>query len=207
MGQAFSVYHRALPVERVAKPPSEADNTATGGDEVALELELARLAVERYVEAHEVIAPPKDLSPEMAERRAVFVSLRIGSELRGCIGTLSPTKPTLAEEIIANAISAATSDPRFLPVSLHELPGLNYEVDILTPPEPISGESELDPERYGVVVEAGGRRGVLLPGIAGVTTVARQIAIAREKAGLSSSENICLSRFTVTRFRESPADR
>lgn len=202
MGHAFSVYHRALQVERVAKPPREADNTATGGDEVAWELELARLAVERYVEAREVIQPPKDPSTEMAERQAVFVSLRIGRELRGCIGTLSPTKPTLAEEIISNAISAATSDPRFPPVGPRELPSLNYEVDILGPLEPITGENELDPERYGVVVEAGDRRGVLLPGIAGVTTVAQQIAIAREKAGISPNEEIRLSRFTITRFRE-----
>lgn len=169
---------------------------------MALPLTLARRAVERYVQAREIIAPPSDLSPELAERGAAFVTLRTGRELRGCIGTLSPTKATLAEEIIANAILAATGDPRFPPVTPEELPSLNYEVDILSPLEPISGEAELDHERYGVVVEAGGRRGVLLPAIEGVTTTAKQVAIAREKARISPTEEIRLFRFTVTRFRE-----
>jgi AmmeMemoRadiSam system protein A len=169
-------------------------------------LMLARLAVERYVRAREVIAPPGELPPEMAEPGAAFVSLRIRRELRGCIGTLSPTKANLAEEIIANAILAATGDPRFLPVRPDELPDLNYEVDILSQLEPISEEAELDPERYGVVVEARGRRGVLLPAIEGVTTAAKQVAIAREKAGIAPGEEIFLSRFTVTRFRDDPVN-
>lgn len=169
---------------------------------MALPLELARLAVERYVQAREIIAPPGVLPPDLTERKGAFVTLRIKRELRGCIGTLSPTRISLAEEIIANAISAATGDPRFPPVGPRELLYLNYEVDILSPLELMSGEGDLDPEQYGVVVEAGWRRGVLLPAIEGVTTIARQLSIAREKAGIAPDEAIRLFRFTVTRFRE-----
>ena len=173
---------------------------------MALPLELARQAVERYVQDREVIAPPGELPPELSEPKGAFVTLRIKRELRGCIGTLSPTRANLAEEIIANAISAATADPRFPPLGADELPDLNYEVDILSPLEPISGEADLDPEQYGVVAEAGGRRGVLLPAIEGVTTVAKQVAIARQKAGIAPDEALRLFRFTVTRFREDCGD-
>lgn len=169
---------------------------------MVLAVTLARLAVERYVRAREVIALPSALPPELTAPGAAFVTLRVGRELRGCIGTLAPTKANLAEEIITNAISAATNDPRFPAVGPNELGGLNYEVDLLSALEPVSREGELDPERYGVVVEAGGRRGVLLPAIEGVTTVARQVAIAREKAGIPPAEAIHLSRFTVTRLTE-----
>jgi len=169
---------------------------------MALPLELARQAVERYVQAREVIAPPGGLPPELALRKGAFVTLRIKRELRGCIGTLSPTRTTLAEEIIANAIAAATVDPRFPPVSADELPAINYEVDIMGELQRISGEADLDPEQHGVVAEAGWRRGVLLPAIEGVTTAARQLAIARQKAGIAPDEALRLFRFTVTRFRE-----
>lgn len=169
---------------------------------MAVPLELARLAVERYVQTREIIEPPGELPPELILRKGAFVTLRIKRELRGCIGTLAPTRISLAEEIINNAISAATGDPRFPPVGPRELLYLNYEVDILSHLEPISGEADLDPEQYGVVVEAGGRRGVLLPAIEGIATIARQLAIARQKAGIAPAEAIRLFRFTVTRFRE-----
>ena len=169
---------------------------------MALPLTLARRAVEQYVRTREIIAPPGNLPPELAGPRAAFVTVRIRRELRGCIGSLAPTRASLAEEIIANAISAATSDPRFPPVTPQELPTLSYEVDILSRLEPVTTEADLDPQRYGVVVEAGWRRGVLLPAIEGVATIARQLAIAREKAGIAPADEVRLSRFTVTRFRE-----
>ena len=173
---------------------------------MALPLELARQAVERYVRAREVIAPPGELPPGLTLRKGAFVTLRIKRELRGCIGTLSPTRANLAEEIIANAISAATADPRFPPLGADELPDLNYEVDIMSPLEPISGEADMDPEQYGVVVQAGWRRGVLLPAIEGVTTADRQLAIARQKAGIAPDQEVRLFRFSVTRFREDCGD-
>jgi len=165
-------------------------------------LNLARQAVEHYVLTGTLLSPPNDLPGELSNPGPVFVSLRLGKSLRGCIGTLVATKPTLAEEIIANAVAAAVSDPRFPSVTAPEFPALSYEVDLVGPLKAVTGEDELDPERYGVVVESGERRGVLLPAIEGVTSTEQQVAIARTKAGINPDEPVTLYRFTVLRFRE-----
>ncbi len=169
------------------------------GDDI---LWLARQAVEHYVRHGNLLEPPTSPSPLLKDPGAAFVTLRLRQALRGCIGTLGPTKPTLAHEIITNAVAAASSDPRFPPVASSELAVLLYEVDILGALEPIPDEGHLDPEQYGVVVEAGRRRGVLLPAIEGVTSPRQQVAIARAKALIRPDQAVTLHRFTVTRFRE-----
>jgi len=129
------------------------------------------------------------------------VSIKQRGQLRGCIGTLTPAEPDLAHEIARNAASAAFHDPRFPPVTADELDGLSYSVDVLSPSEPTRLE-ELDPRRYGVIVSSGWRRGVLLPDLAGVDTVERQVFIALQKAGISPDEPFETQRFTVTRYLE-----
>jgi AmmeMemoRadiSam system protein A len=123
--------------------------------------------------------------------------------LRGCIGTIEPVKDTLAEELIANAVSAATRDPRFPPVRAEELPALKYSVDVLSPPEATTIE-HLDPNVYGVIVEdaKGVRRGLLLPHLAGIDTAARQVEIASRKAGIPTGSEVKLWRFRTDRFGE-----
>lgn len=167
-------------------------------------LRLAREAVEGYVLRRAIPEPPSQTPPELIERAGVFVTLRVQRRLRGCIGTLTATRPTIAHEIIANAIASATADPRFPPVTAAELPDLNYEVDILEPLEPVAGAGQLDPAVYGVVVEAGERRGVLLPGLEEVRSVEQQIAIAASKAQIAPDSPVSLYRFRVRRFREEP---
>lgn len=137
----------------------------------------------------------------MKERRGVFVSLKMQGRLKGCIGTYEPATPSVAEEVIANAISAATRDPRFMPVRLPELGEIDISVDILSPPEPVRSISELDSERYGVIIKSGFRRGLLLPDIEGVDTAGEQVKIARRKAGIGPAEPIELYRFEVRRYR------
>ena len=135
---------------------------------------------------------------------ACFVTIKTdGSELRGCIGTVEPEYDALASEIISNAVKAATSDPRFLPVSEAELPSLRYSVDVLEPPEPAQFD-DLDPSTFGVVVadERGRRRGLLLPAIEGVETPRQQVLIAARKAGIAPGEPLTLYRFRTRRFRE-----
>jgi len=165
-------------------------------------LNLARQAVEHYVQTGELLPASPHLPAGLREPGAAFVTLRVGKSLRGCIGTLRATKPTLAEEVVANAVAAAVSDPRFPPVIPDDLPVLSYEVDIVGPLKSVTGEDELDPERYGVVVESGDQRGVLLPGIEGVTSPEQQVAIARIKARIAPDEPVTLYRFTVLRFKE-----
>ncbi|NLZ55846.1 MAG: AmmeMemoRadiSam system protein A [Clostridiaceae bacterium] len=165
-------------------------------------LALARQTVENYVRNGK---PPRkrDLSlpPELLERRAAcFVTLHIGERLRGCIGTLAPYQKNLAQEIINNAVSACSRDPRFTPVRVEELPFLSYSVDVLSPAEPVASIEDLDPQVYGVIVNCGLRRGVLLPALEGIDTTEEQVDIALQKAGIRPDEPYNMERFEVTRY-------
>ena len=163
-------------------------------------VKLAKETVKSYVQEGK-IPKPKELTPEMRERAGVFISLHKHGQLRGCIGTFEPTRENVAEEIIANAISSSTRDPRFPPVAASELDEVEYGVDILTEPEPVKDISQLDAKDYGVIVESGWRRGLLLPDLEGVDSVEEQIAICRLKGGISASEPVNLYRFQVRRFK------
>ena len=169
--------------------------------------QLARRTVDTYIRERRVIASP-ELIPDspLHQPAACFVSIKtVDGDLRGCIGTIEPIYPTLAEELIANAISAATRDPRFPPVLVAELPHLRFSVDVLAAPEPAQ-MADLDPENYGVIVtdETGRQRGLLLPAIEGVETVKQQVSIAARKAGLRADMRLKLYRFRVQRFSEQP---
>lgn len=161
---------------------------------------LARLSVESYVKTGHRTPLPGDLARELtAQRAAVFVTLHKNGKLRGCIGTTSPVYSSVAEEILHNAVSACSKDPRFSPVREDELPELEYSVDVLGAPEDIASPDQLDVKRYGVIVSNKGRRGLLLPDLDGVDTVEEQIAIAREKGGIRPGESVKLQRFEVIR--------
>jgi AmmeMemoRadiSam system protein A len=161
---------------------------------------LADRAIRAYVSNRQTVGPPEQLPEGMKRSAGVFVSIKKQGALRGCIGTFFPTEPSLAEELIANAIKSATADPRFPPIAPDELDELELTVDVLSEPEPCV-ESDLDPTRYGVIVESGWRRGLLLPDLPGVDSIAQQIDIARRKAGIRADEPCKLQRFTVERHR------
>jgi len=161
--------------------------------------ELARKAVEGYIRYGKNYKPA-ELTPEMAEKAGVFVCLKRSGQLRGCIGTFEPCRDNVAGETVENAISSATRDPRFPPVTPEELDDLTYSVDILGQPEPVAGIDQLDVKRYGVIVEAGPRRGLLLPDLEGVDSPQQQIAICRQKAGIGPDEPVKLYRFEVRRY-------
>jgi hypothetical protein len=163
-------------------------------------VELARRAVESYAGGGGAIQPPDELSAGMNERAGVFVSLHKGGELRGCIGTFAPSRRNVAEEIIANAINASMNDPRFEPVMLDELADLEISVDVLTRPEPVADTSQLDPKKYGCIVERGWKRGLLLPDLEGVVTPEQQVEICRRKADIGPDESVKLYRFEVKRY-------
>jgi AmmeMemoRadiSam system protein A len=163
--------------------------------------QLAKETIENYVK-HGFVMKPGDLTPEMRERAGVFVSLKKFGALRGCIGTFEPAQDNVAEEIINNAISSATRDPRFAPVNAAELPDVRYSVDVLTKPEPVEGIDQLDPKRYGVIVECGRRRGLLLPDLEGVDSAQEQIEICCHKGGIRPGEPVKLYRFEVKRYSQ-----
>ena len=163
---------------------------------------LARETVEQYVLEHRKprVKDMTDLPPEMLHQQAgAFVSIHEHGRLRGCIGTIMPVTESLAQEIIDNAVSAATRDPRFNPITPDELEWLEISVDVLGEPEQISSRDELDVKRYGVIVTSGGRRGLLLPDLDGVDTVDQQVDIAMRKGGISPRDMYRLERFEVIR--------
>jgi AmmeMemoRadiSam system protein A/AmmeMemoRadiSam system protein B len=165
---------------------------------------LARLTIETFVTTGDIISPLSDLPEFFSTRAACFVSIKThNGDLRGCIGTVEPAKDSLAEEIIHNAISAATRDPRFAPVRADELANLKYSVDILSEPEPCTLD-DLDPRIYGVIVEheSGYPRGLLLPNLRDIDTAAEQVAIAARKAGLQPQGNLKMFRFRADRYTE-----
>jgi len=164
-------------------------------------VQLAKDAVELYIREGKIREVREDeFPPEFKERAGVFICLKIDGILRGCIGTFQPTEPDIAHETVRNAISAATCDPRFTCVRAEELDLIEYTVDVLTPPEPVKERSELDPRRYGVIVQSGARRGLLLPDLDGVDTVDFQINIAMQKAGIAPGTPVKLFRFQVKRY-------
>lgn len=164
-------------------------------------VELARQSLTSYIRDGKKLKMPEGLPDELMNRRAgAFVSLHKNGELRGCIGTIGPTTPCVAQEIINNAVSASTRDPRFPAVKENEIGQLEINVDVLSEPEDIDSLDKLDVKRYGVIVSTpDGRRGLLLPDLEGVDTVEDQVSIAMYKGGIHSHEKIYLQRFEVVR--------
>ena len=164
-------------------------------------VQLARASVEHYILHHRKMEMPGNLPAELTARRAgAFVSIHEHGKLRGCIGTISPVRECLAQEIIDNAVSAAARDPRFDPIRAEELKWLEISVDVLGDPEPVSSPDQLDVKRYGVIVTKGRKRGLLLPDLDGVDTVEEQISIAKSKAGIADwDKRVELQRFEVVR--------
>ena len=163
-------------------------------------VQLARKTIETYVQTGKKIKVPDGLPQEMYERQAgAFVSIKENGNLRGCIGTIQAVQESIAEEIINNAISASSRDPRFFPIEAWELDKLTITVDVLGETERIDSPNKLDVQRYGVIVTKGYKRGLLLPNLEGVDTVEEQIAIAKDKAGISAQEEVELERFEVVR--------
>lgn len=174
------------------------DDTRGGEDPL---VGLARRAIESYVGDGTVIEP--DTIPDQQPRRAgVFVSLHLpDGALRGCIGTTEPHRNSIEDEIVANAISAATGDPRFYPLQADELDSLDISVDVLETPQKVSGPQDLDVKTYGVIVETvDGRRALLLPDLEGVETVDQQLRIVCRKGGIDpEGDEYQIFRFRVKR--------
>ena len=166
-------------------------------------VDLARKTVEEFAKTGKKISLPENLPVEMTKKKAgVFVSIHTqDGKLRGCIGTFLPTKKSIAEEIVANAVAAA-QDPRFPPVTETELPDLAFKIDVLSDLKPAK-KKDLNPKKYGLLVSASdGRRGLLLPDIPGVKTAEEQIEFCKQKAGISPEEKVTFETFTVERHEE-----
>ncbi len=163
---------------------------------------LARVALKYYFDKGKLPPLPDSLPGSYNKKSGAFVSLKLDGELRGCIGTVEPTRKSLADEIMENAISAALRDPRFAPVKPEELDSLSITVDVLGPLEKVDNRADLDPEVFGVLVRSGRRSGLLLPNLEGVDSVEKQVGIACQKAGIVPGEPVKMFRFKVDRYYE-----
>ena len=166
-------------------------------------VKLARESAEYFVKNGDVMPLPDWVPEELLKDRAgAFVSVHKFGALRGCIGTIAATQKNLAQEIIHNAVSAVSKDPRFEPVTQDELKYLDINVDVLGQAEPIKSQAELDVKKYGVIVQSGYKRGLLLPDLDGVDTVEQQVDIAKRKGGIVPGEDVELFRFEVVRHAD-----
>jgi len=190
---------------------------------------LAKKAVENYIRENKIISPPENLPKEFLKKKSgTFVTIEKELKglpcsepkvlLRGCIGTYLPTKENIAEEIIHNAIAAATEDYRFGPIQKKELPYLSYTVYILNEPQLVKSLKELDPQKCGIIVKTipispkgnvvfdgvlPHKSGLLLPDLEGVDTIEQQILIACQKGGINlQKEKIIIYRFTVEKYTQ-----
>jgi AmmeMemoRadiSam system protein A len=170
---------------------------------------LARRSVERRLQGELPLSGGAEIDPDFDNnlwnlRRACFVSIKtLSGDLRGCIGTIAPVQPSIDREIMENAVSSATRDPRFPPMRFDELAGVVFSVDVLGEPEKVADRSRLDARKWGVIVSKGMRRGVLLPDLEGVDTVEAQLEIAARKAGIYDLNGVAVERFSVDRYPES----
>jgi len=157
--------------------------------------ELGRRAIDTYLRTRRLIEPPNPIPAGLQAPSAVFVTLRKHGELRGCVGSVRPTEPTAAHELIRYAVASAVRDPRFDPVGLDEVQDLTIKVQLLDPAESVADLSALDPRTYGLIVRRGDRQALLLPGIEGINTPEQQVAAVCEKAGINRHAPLELQRF------------
>lgn len=184
-------------------------------------IELAKRAVENYVKEGKVIEVPDDLPKELLNKKSgIFVTIKKDEDLKGCIGTYLPTKENVAQEIIDNAVAAATEDYRFGPIKKEELPFLSYTVYILGKPELVKDIKELNPKKYGIIVKttpigssdrtdvvfnghAVAKSALLLPDLEGIDTTEKQVSIACQKGSINpTGEKIIIYRFLVEKHQQ-----
>ncbi|MFA6437340.1 MAG: AmmeMemoRadiSam system protein A [Candidatus Paceibacterota bacterium] len=164
---------------------------------------LAKQAIENYIKKQEILDVPQKLPAEFNKKAGIFVTIYNGKELRGCIGTYQPTKQNLAKEIIDNAISAATNDWRFGPITKEELPELSYEVSVLEKPKQIEDIGKLDPKKFGIIVQGINTRksALLLPDLDGLDTIEKQLSACCQKANIDpAQEQIAIFRFQTEKY-------
>ncbi|MFH1780740.1 MAG: AmmeMemoRadiSam system protein A [Candidatus Nealsonbacteria bacterium] len=164
---------------------------------------LAKEAVESYIRENKAISPSKNLPQEFKKKAGVFVTIMQGKALKGCIGTYLPTQDNIAEEIIQNAIAAATEDYRFDPIQEQDLDFLNYSVYILEAPVIIKDRNELNPRKFGIIVKTAKKSGLLLPDLEGVDTIDQQLSIACQKGDINpEKEHVAIYKFIAEKYEE-----
>lgn len=152
---------------------------------IAREAILAHLARRPYA--------PAATTPALAAPGGAFVTLSRDGYTRGCWGTVHPVQHHLAAEIAVNAVKALSYDYRQRPITAREVAGLVAHVSVIGPLSPLGAIQGLQPRKFGLLVTAPGKGGVLLPGEA--LTASWALATCRRKAGLGPRERASMYRF------------
>jgi len=164
----------------------------------------ARSTLERKLNGVKPSRNNEDSNILQQSSQGVFVTLYLPEKrLRGCIGHLSAVFDTIGEEIESCALASGFQDPRFPSLTASELEKVSIEISLLEPDTPVENISELDPKKFGIIIESGTKKGVLLPDIDGVDTVSEQISITLQKAGIAPNESYEIKKFEVTKISES----
>jgi len=170
-------------------------------------IHIARTAIASALEGKKLV-PIKQGSDALQQRSGVFVTLKIGSELRGCIGYVEPLFP-LAQATQDVAVKAAMEDPRFDSLSREEFEKIQIEISVLSPITELKDIDTIEIGNHGLVIELGNRRGLLLPQVAEEYGWDRKQFLSQTsiKAGLPSDawkrKEAKLSSFSVEKFDES----
>lgn len=169
-------------------------------------LAYARNAIQsRFGEA--LVTVPRSSSGNLSTCRGVFVTLRVGTELRGCVGYIESKAP-LVETVMDVAQKAAFEDPRFSPVEPAEIPGISIEISLMSPLQVLRDPEAIEVGKHGLVIEAEGRRGLLLPQVATEHNWSREAFLNHTalKAGLPPdrwrSQEALICSFTTETFSE-----
>jgi len=194
----------------VAAPSEPASPDQSLQDQAPLLVSLARSAIESWVRAHRRASLPESLPARLRAPGASFVTLWQNGDLRGCIGSPQAWRG-LADDVLDNAVKAAVEDPRFPPVRIEELAGLDISVSVLTPPRPMQFSSEenlltqLRPGIDGLIIEDGHHRALFLPAVWEVLPEPREfLARLKQKAGLPPnhwSASLRAQRFTAVELK------
>jgi len=170
-------------------------------------LAMARRSIETCLKTGKTEAHPLSARPEFNQPAAVFVTLNVGKNLRGCIGSLEP-RGTLADMVCAYAGAAAFEDPRFSPVSAAELKKIKIEISVLSPLAAAPGPEAVKEGLHGVYVKNGRRSGTYLPQVWEHFSKKEDFlsSLCGEKAGLPpgawKEKSTVLYTYTVDHFSE-----
>jgi len=170
-------------------------------------LQLAMDAIEYGLQHHNHIKVDlKKYSAHLCEKRACFVTLQIGKQLRGCIGSLEAHQ-SLVEDVAQNAYASAFGDPRFSRLTMEEFKQINIHISVLSKPEPMHFDSEADllrqirPEIDGLILSDGPYKGTFLPSVWESLPDAKQfLTHLKMKAGLAPdywSDTLQIERYTA----------
>lgn len=166
-------------------------------------LELAHQALQRYLEAGEVLEVPPEVASAFGPSHALFVTLtNQQGKVGGCRGSFVPTRGTLAEEVVEMTLLAAGQDRRYPPVKREELPDIKLSIAFVGPLEPIAEVWSVNPRTDGLLVTKGGESGVILPGEA--KTVAWMVKEACRQAGIVCDEGARFFRFQAFFVQDGP---